>query len=234
MDGRIARRIATGGLVALVALKLGASTVDVAAYGVRPDTGENMTPAISRMLAACTNGGERIVLPAGRYLFRPDRPGERTTAFLIRGVRGLTLDGNGATLIFHGLMNPFRLVDSRQIEVRNLSIDWERPFITQGTIRSVTDQGLFIWPHPDRVTIESTAACLAWLASMKALMFRDSVCALKYSRAQREMANDATTEGSLLRVLSSRAQASLRQWFLFSMPQWPRTRAAQAAGVLAP
>ena len=140
MDGRIARRIATSGLLVLAALKLGAGTVDVAAYGVRPDTGENMTPAISRMLAACTNGGERIVLPAGRYLFRPDRPGERTTAFLIRGARGLTLDGNGATLIFHGLMNPFRLVDSRQIEVRNLSIDWERPFITQGTIRSVTDE----------------------------------------------------------------------------------------------
>jgi len=127
------------GLLMLAALNLGASTIDVAAFGVRPDTGENMTPAIGRMLAACTNGGERIVLPAGRYAFWPARPGERTSAFVIKGARGLTLDGNGATLIFHGLMNPFRLVDSRQVEVRNLSIDWERPFITQGTIRSVTD-----------------------------------------------------------------------------------------------
>jgi len=123
----------------LAALKIGARTVDVAAYGVRPDTGENMRPAIRRMLAACTNGGERIVLPAGRYAFWPDRHGDRTTAFAIKGARGLMLDGNGATLIFHGLMNPFNLIDSQQVEVRNLSIDWERPFITQGTVRSVAE-----------------------------------------------------------------------------------------------
>ena len=60
---------------------------------------------------------------------------------------------------------------------------------------------------------------MAAAASMKALRFWDFVCALKCSSAQRAMAKVATMAGFRLRVLSSKAQASLRQWFLDSMPQ---------------
>ena len=130
-------------LVALAAaFDAGASTVDPAAFGVRPDTKENLTPAVRRLTESCTNGGERIVLPKGRYDFWPDKPGARSTAFALEGARSLTLDGGGSELVFHGLMNPFKVARSEGVTIRNVVIDWDRPFITQGRIAAVTDESV--------------------------------------------------------------------------------------------
>ena len=125
-----------------VALGAGARTVDPAAFGVAPDTRANMTTAVRAMLATCTNGSETVRLAPGRYDFWPDKPGAVATAFRIEGARKLTLDGGGAKLVFHGLMNPFRIVRTQGVTVRNLSIDWERPFITQGRIAAVADDSV--------------------------------------------------------------------------------------------
>jgi hypothetical protein len=133
------RRIRVFGAVLLGTLCAQAGTVDVAAFGVRPDTGENMTPAVRRLMAACTNSGERLIFPKGRYDFWPDKPGARDSAFRIEGARGLRLDGGGSAFVFHGLMNPFRLAGSTDVELHNFSVDWDRPFITQGEIRAAAD-----------------------------------------------------------------------------------------------
>lgn len=127
------------GAVLLGALCAQAATVDVAAFGIAPDTGTNMTPAVRRLMASCTNGGERIVFPKGRYDFWPDKSGGWGRAFLIENAHDLRFDGGGSEFVFHGLMNPFRIAKSKNIEVRNFSVDWERPFITQGEIREATE-----------------------------------------------------------------------------------------------
>ena len=130
--------------VAFSAVGLCAGTVDVASFGLSPGTKENMTPAVRRLLASCTNGNELIVLPQGLYDFWPDQPGKMSCAFRIEGVKGLTLDGGGANFVFHGLMNPFRIERSEGVVVRNLSIDWDRPFITQGRIVGAADASVDI------------------------------------------------------------------------------------------
>jgi len=124
---------------ALAAASAGAGTVDVAAFGIRPDTRENMTPAVRCLMASCTNGDERVLFPAGRYDFWPDKPGSVSGAFVIDGARKLTLDGGGSSFVFHGLMNPFRLSRSEGVLLGGFSIDWDRPFITQGRIVGVSD-----------------------------------------------------------------------------------------------
>ena len=126
------------GAVLLGALCAQAKTIDVAAFGIKPDTGENMVSAVRQLMAACTNGGERIVFPKGRYDFWPEKPGGWARAFNIEGARDLRLDGGGSEFVFHGMMNPFRIAKSTNVEVRNLSVDWEHPFITQGEIRAAT------------------------------------------------------------------------------------------------
>ena len=131
------------GLVAGMAAGAGAETIDVAAYGIRPDTKENMTPAVRHLLEACTNR-VNLAFPKGRYDFWPDKPGAVTTAFLIAGARRLTLDGGGSSFVFHGLMNPFTITRSQDIRLSGFSIDWDRPFITQGKIAGVTDESVDI------------------------------------------------------------------------------------------
>ena len=128
-----------GGIVC-AAVGVWAETVDVAAFGVRADTKENMTPAVRHMLEACTNGSEKIRLPQGRYDFWPDTPGSMSTAFRIDGARKLRFDGCGSSFVFHGLMNPFKITRSADIRLQGFSIDWDRPFITQGRILGVTDE----------------------------------------------------------------------------------------------
>lgn len=117
-----------------------AGSVDVAAFGIRPDTRENMTPAVRRLMASCTNGAETITFAKGRYDFWPDKPGATATAFPLSGVRHLSLNGAGSAFVFHGLMNPFKITGSTEVALSDFSIDWDRPFITQGRIAAVTDE----------------------------------------------------------------------------------------------
>ena len=117
-----------------------AETIDVAAFGVKPDTKENMTPAVRHLMEACTNNPASVTFPKGRYDFWPDKPGAMTTAFWISNARKLRLDGGGSTFIFHGLMNPFKITRSQDVRLHDFSIDWDRPFITQGSIAGVSDE----------------------------------------------------------------------------------------------
>ena len=114
------------------------ATTDPAAFGVRPDTGADMTPAVRQMLATCTNRAD-VTFLKGRYDFWPEKPGATTTAFWIKGCRKLTLRGGGAAFVFHGLMNPFLIEGSRDVRLSDFSIDWDRPFVTQGRIAGVAD-----------------------------------------------------------------------------------------------
>ncbi|WP_245800126.1 right-handed parallel beta-helix repeat-containing protein [Zobellia uliginosa] len=49
-------------------------------------------------------------------------------------MKGLTIDGQGATFVFHGKMIPFLIDGSTNIAIKNLSIDWEVPFHSEALI----------------------------------------------------------------------------------------------------
>ncbi|NOU35579.1 MAG: hypothetical protein HOO88_02205 [Kiritimatiellaceae bacterium] len=60
--------------------------------------------------------------------------GVKRILFDLVGVNNLTIDGQGATLVFHGEMLPVRMVECRNVKLLNFSIDWKRPFFTQGLV----------------------------------------------------------------------------------------------------
>jgi len=45
--------------------------------------------------------------------------------------KGLTIEGNGAQFIFHGIMGISRITHSKNVTMRNFSVDWVRPVFSQ-------------------------------------------------------------------------------------------------------
>lgn len=55
-------------------------------------------------------------------------------AFVLRNLENVTIDLGGAKLLFHGRIMPFAVLDCKNITLRNFSIDYDRPYYTQGTV----------------------------------------------------------------------------------------------------
>lgn len=114
---------------------------------------DDMTPVIFQALENCTDDAV-IRLPQGEYHFYPDeafekyyfisnnRHGLKRIAFPIIGKKNLTFDGGGSRLVFHGEIVPFVIEGSSHVTLMNFSIDWKRPFYSQGIISAVDDGGV--------------------------------------------------------------------------------------------
>lgn len=60
--------------------------------------------------------------------------GDRAVLFDLSHLDGVTIEGQGAELVFHGEVIPFLFEGCRDLTVRDLSIDWARPFLSQGLV----------------------------------------------------------------------------------------------------
>ena len=70
--------------------------------------------------------------------------GERAVLFNLSDIHGITIDGQGAELVFHGEVIPFLFEHCRDLTVRDLSIDWARPFLSQGLVLEADEQQLHL------------------------------------------------------------------------------------------
>lgn len=84
------------------------------------------------------------------YYVTNNRMGLKRIAFPIIGKKNLTIDGGGATFIFHGEIVPFILDGSENVTIKNCSIDWKRPFYSQGEIVRVDDDGIEVKMDRDK------------------------------------------------------------------------------------
>ncbi len=105
------------------------------------------TPVVVQAIRECRQKGiAKLTFPKGTYhfypTFAPDRycaitnndNGLRRTAFPLIGMAGFEIDGNGSEFIFHGKMLPFIIEESKDLTIKNLSINWEVPFHLQGNV----------------------------------------------------------------------------------------------------
>jgi hypothetical protein len=125
--------------------------INVKDYGARPGSYENVVPALKLAIEACKNQSDAVlVFPEGRYDFWPDNSNlkklspwdknEINVGMCLEKLKNLTMEGNGSEFIFHGKMVPLALTGCENIKLRNFTIDWDRPLISQGVIRDVTDE----------------------------------------------------------------------------------------------
>ena len=122
------------------------SRVDVARFGVTPGEGD-ATLGVLRALDACRAlPHPTLVFPRGTYHFYPDTARERFYAISNNWQRqqrvalplwdfaGLTIEGNGSDFVMHGLILPVAIDRCKGVTLRNFSIDWQRPSLSQGEI----------------------------------------------------------------------------------------------------
>ncbi len=133
----------------LLVLNLGCFAKKIEAESVlfKNDIKSDATPdVLKRILAAKERPISEIKFEKGTYHFYPDKGLEKycyisnhndvviKTAFPIFDMKKLVIDGQGSTFIFHGKMIPFLINESQNISLKNLKIDWEIPFHSEGLI----------------------------------------------------------------------------------------------------
>jgi len=60
--------------------------------------------------------------------------GKKRILFDLEGMSNIVIDGHGAELMMHGRVIPFYLRNAKNIVIKNLTIDWVRPFLSQALI----------------------------------------------------------------------------------------------------
>lgn len=116
---------------------------------------KDMTPLVRERLLNCVDG-DVIRFDPGEYHFYPDcafekycfisnnRHGLKRIIFPILGKKNVTIDGNGATFLFHGEVIPFVVENSENITLKNFSVDWVRPFYSQGEVVAAGADGITV------------------------------------------------------------------------------------------
>ena len=141
--------------------------VDMADFGAKPD-GSDTTRCVVAALDEIRKGrATKLVFPPGRYEFHPERASEqylfvsnndeglKRIAFPLTGLDGIEIDGGGSTFVFHGYTVPFLLENSRNITLRNFTVDFSRPFHSEGKVLAITPQHVDLeisaeYPHEIR------------------------------------------------------------------------------------
>ncbi|MFR9497941.1 MAG: right-handed parallel beta-helix repeat-containing protein, partial [Rikenellaceae bacterium] len=185
------------------------SLQDGAAQVVRiPCSDADATTSIREAIEAAAYQDEIIIeLEEGTYLLNPDLAfekyapitnhgnGLKKIAFPISGYKKVVIEGNGAKLIFHGQMMPFLFEDCENIEVRNLTINWDIPFtFLAEVVATSSEEG---WRE---VKPRGADDGFSWRLSKGEILFPD-VDGFSYSHLGSTLAFDAQTKRPIEGVL---------------------------------
>jgi len=126
-------------------------------FSFQPNSGADATLALRGALSELSRrGGGLIKFSPGRYDFWPDRAfekylfvsnndeGLKRIAFHLENLSEVEIDGQGAEFIFHGFLVLFAVENCFGVTLRNFSVDYARPFSSEGEILEV---------EPDAITV---------------------------------------------------------------------------------
>ena len=165
------------------------------------EAGEDATPGVRAILDRCRKEGiHRLKIAPGRYDFWSDwavekylfvsnnGEGLKRVAFPLVDFDGLEIEGSGATFVFHGFLVPFLVQNSHQVSIKNLSIDYARPFHSEGKVLAIT---------PESVDLEFSEE-FPYAIRNGILVFTDGKTATNPESAVRKPAEVLYPYGSLL------------------------------------
>lgn len=117
-----------------------AAGLDVTRFGAVPNDGKDDTAAfLAAVRSLKTSADKRLVIPKGRYNLRADgNPAHPDTLFALSEMDGLVIDGQGAELMMTGTAGIFSFTNCKNVTVRGLTVDWERPPFSEGTVIAAT------------------------------------------------------------------------------------------------
>ncbi len=130
-------------------------------YGLKADSKINAAPIIKKILdkikTECSTADSILLrFEPGQYNFyekgatvkeyyisNHDQTNPKKVGIVLEGFKHLTLDGQGAEFIFHGRMLPLSLLHSENCTLKNFSVDFANPHITQvQIIENTPDKGI--------------------------------------------------------------------------------------------
>jgi len=102
-------------------------------FGGNPNDGKNTVMSVRKALKACMEKDSSVLIfPKGRYDFWPDfTVSKETVGIQIEKMKHLTIDGNGSEFVFHGKMQIANIEGCENVTLKNFSVDWDHPFISQ-------------------------------------------------------------------------------------------------------
>lgn len=145
----------------------GQEVVRLTEYGVRANSFQNASSGIRKAIEACKRkGGATLLLPAGRIDIWPEDSAKRelfisnctendtlskvkNIAFLFENMNDVVLEGSNTLIVLHGKMLSFAIINSKNITLKNVSFDYERPTISELTIKSVSPGAVETVVHRD-------------------------------------------------------------------------------------
>lgn len=126
-------------LLSIISWAGNAQKIDVTKHGVV--TGEDATYNLSKLITSIEGEkGLTLFFPKGKYEFYPENAADRYWAvtnhdnsikrvvFDLSKFENITIDGDGSTFLFYGMVSPFIIDSAKNVTIKNLSIDYDTPF----------------------------------------------------------------------------------------------------------
>jgi hypothetical protein len=156
------------GLLLAVAFNAQAQTIDVTRFGAKPDSFDDATECVRKAIEASKTQEQTVInFPKGRYDFWPDKATEthyyisnssseeefpvkkQRVGLMFKGLKNITLEGNGSEFVFHGKMITWVIDSSENITIRNISVNYERPGMSEMTMKEISPTAVVASVHPD-------------------------------------------------------------------------------------
>ncbi len=145
-----------------------AQTIDVTAYGAKPNSFEDATEFVQKAIESCRNNQSSVInFPTGRYDFWPENATEthyyisntsdenevpvkeQRVGIMLKHLKNITIEGNNSLFVFHGKMITWVIDSSENIKIQNVSVNYERPGMSEMTIKSISPTTVIATIHPD-------------------------------------------------------------------------------------
>lgn len=131
--------------------------IDVSDHGIVPNTKQNITAKINKLIEGLDAEPVTIIFPKGRYDFYPEsnylRPYYETNtydvnpkrlAILLENKKNIFIDAQGSDFIYHQHIQPFTLDNSENISIKNLNIDWDYPLTAESEVMEADSNHILI------------------------------------------------------------------------------------------
>ena len=138
----------------------------------------DMTLAIREAIAEAGTGKVEIRLDGGTYFCRPDFAmqkyctitnhgnGLKNILFNFDGLQSITIDGKGSEILCHGHLFPFLFENCSEVVVKDLTIDWDIPFLFHALVTAVN-------PKEEWREIKPLTDGFSWICKGGNLLFPD-------------------------------------------------------------
>ncbi|WP_175635892.1 right-handed parallel beta-helix repeat-containing protein [Pedobacter ghigonis] len=148
--------------------QLYAQTIDVTQFGARPNSFADATGSVQKAIEKAKGQTNTVLnFPKGRYDFWPDSAAEthyyisnsssevefpvkkQRVGLYLKDLKNVTIEGNGSVFVFHGKMITWVIDGSENMRIQNLSVNYERPGMSEMTLEEITPTSVTAKVHPD-------------------------------------------------------------------------------------